>query len=472
MSNKPNAIYIMGGGGTQVISASGYGAVHKAFTEYRDKIGTFYVAIGGMRGALNEDWCDIFAWALEEGEEKAQSRLNRIKWYSAPVFGTSRHKPDGKDSERLMDLFKTHNVKYVFLNGGNDTMEKAMILQEFSEQQGFPLTVVGVPKTVDNDLLATHRCPGYASFAKQVAMNTMSVQADLDSFALPKGAVAGGPIKEGAVAQVLVLMGRDEGWGAAASVMAKIDESYGPHVILTKEGGFNPDKFIARCQEAWNKYGRLLVVAAEGAHDGDTYIGNYLEVNSEKFGLEFKLHQDAHKNTSVTDSRLGLFLKLFIEEKLNINTEVHKALKVREEGPGYINRSHVEVVSAVDIQDAINAGAKAVELAIGEGKGKVMPILTENVGEVSYTELSNVADTVKGSRGMTRPLSSIGKPGRPILSEDGMMVDKELFMEYAEKFVDLNGPNRIELFRAEGMQYPLPRIDFPIIERKLPAYKK
>lgn len=471
MSNKPNAIYIMGGGGTQVISASGYGAVQKAFSQYRDKIGTFYVAVGGMRGALNEDWCDIFAWALEDGEDKAQSRLNRIKWYSAPVFGTSRHKPDSKDSERLLELLKAHNVKYVFLNGGNDTMEKAMILQEYSEKEGFPLTVVGVPKTVDNDLLVTHRCPGYASFAKQVAMNTMSVQADLDSFALPEGAVKDGPIKEGAVAQVLVLMGRDEGWGAAAAVAAKIDESYGPHVILTKEGGFDPDKFIARCQEAYDKYGRLLVVAAEGAHDGENYIGNYLQVASKEFDVQFQLHQDAHKNTSVTDSRLGLFLKLLIEAKLNIPT-YYKGLKVREEGPGYINRSHVEVVSAVDIQDAINVGAKAVELAIGEGKGKVMPILTDKVGDVSYTELCNVADTEKGSRGMTRSLSTLSKDGKSIISEDGMMIDKDLFMEYIGPFMNLNGPNRIELFREEGMKYPLERINFPLIDRKLPAYKK
>lgn len=468
MSNKPNAIYIMGGGGTQVISASGYGAVQKAFTEFREEIGTFYMAVGGMRGALNEDWTDMFQWAVEEGEEKAQARLNRIKWYSAPVFGTSRHKPDSKDSDRLLELFKAHDIRYVFLNGGNDTMEKAMILQEYSEKAGFPLKVVGVPKTVDNDLLATHRCPGYASFAKQVAMNTMSVQVDMDSFAFPEGAVKSETIKEGAVAQVLVLMGRDEGWGAAAAVAAQIDESYGPHVILTKEGGFNPEKFIARCQEAFDKYGRLLVVAAEGAHDGETYLGNYIQAGSKELDLSFKLHQDAHKNTSVTDSRLGLFLKLLIEEKLNIPT-YYKGVKCREEGPGYINRSHIEVVSAVDIQDAINVGAKAVELAIGEGKGKVMPILTDKVGEVTYTELSNVADTEKGSRGMTRSLSSLSDD---IISEDGMMINKEKFMEYIGPFMDLNGPNRLELFRKEGMQYPLPRINWPLIDKKLPAYVK
>jgi len=99
---KPNAMYIMGGGGTPVISASAYGLMSRTFEAYRDKIGTFYAAVGGMRGALNEDITDVFAWAISEGEGKAKDKMNRIKWPATPVFGTSRVKPDVQDCERLL----------------------------------------------------------------------------------------------------------------------------------------------------------------------------------------------------------------------------------------------------------------------------------------------------------------------------------------------------------------------------------
>lgn len=473
MSTKPNAIYIMGGGGTAVISGSGYGAVNQVYRQYRDKVGTFYAAIGGMRGALNEDLADVFAW-IDAGVDQGDKdyRLNRIKFPSAPVFGTSRHKPDAEDCARLIEVFKAHNIRYVFMNGGNDTMEKCIIIKEYAEKQNYDLKVIGVPKTVDNDILVTHRCPGYGSFAKQVAMTTMSLQADLDSFGLQDNATQGGSVKEGAVAQVVVFMGRDEGWGAAAAVAAKIDESYGPHVILTKEGGFNVDKFLARCQEAWDKHGRLLVVAAEGAHDGEQYVSNYPEITAYRHQLMFKVATDAHKNTSVSDSRLGLFLKMLIEKNLKINTNVYGAMKVREEGPDYLNRNNVEIMSAVDFQDAINVGAKAADIMIGEDRDGVMVTLTWEMGKTAETPLSTVADSSKGSKAMTRSLSVLNEGDNKILSDDGMMINRELYMKYAEHFLDLNGPNRREVLYKEGYKLPLERITWDLIGRKLPAYVK
>ncbi len=476
MVNKPNAIYIMGGGGTPVISASAYGLAQRIFTKHRSSVDTLYAAIGGMRGAINEDITDVFAWATQEGEQNAASKLNRLKFPATPVFGTSRYNPDEKDCERLVEIFKAHNIHYVFLNGGNDTMEKALKLKEYADSQGYEIHVVGIPKTVDNDLLVTHRCPGYASFAKQVAIDTMSLQGDLDAFGFQPGAFRGGPIKEGGVAQVVVFMGRDEGWGAAASVVAKLDESYGPHVILTKDGGFDKQKFLDRCQNAWDKHGNLLVVASEGAFDPKkgTYLANEVEVMAYRHGLMFKMHEDAHKNTSVTDGRLALFLKMLLEKQLRIKSEVYKDFKTRAEGPGYLNRDNLEIMSAVDFQDAIAVGERAADLAFSGEKpiDGVMVTLTHKVNQTGYTPLGTVADTSKGSKEMTKALSTLDTPERQILSTDRMMVDRELYMEYIGEFMDLNGPNRREVLGGEGFRLPLERIVWALEKRVLPPYEK
>lgn len=474
MGVKANAIYIMGGGGTPVVSASAYGLANKLFTDYRGKIGTLYSAVGGMRGALNEDITDVFKWVMQDGKGAAASRLNRLKFPATPVFGTSRHKPDKEDCNRLLDVFKAHNIHYVFLNGGNDTMEKALILKEYAKDQDYELQIVGIPKTVDNDLLVTHRCPGYFSFAKQVATNTMSLQGDLDAFGFQPGAYQGGPVKEGGVAQVVSWMGRDQGWGSAASVVAKLTEAYGPHIILTKDGGFDKTAFLDRCQNSWDEHSNLLVSASEGAFDhrkGD-YLANELEVLSFRHGLMFKMHEDPHKNTSVSDSRVSLFLKLLIEDGLGIDTDVYKSFKCREEGPAYLNRDNLEMMSAVDLQDAIAVGERAADLVFGEGMDGVMVTLEPEPGKTGYTPLDTVADPEKGSKHMVKSLSVLSTPEREIVSPDGMMVDRELYMGYADEFMDLNGPNRREVLGLEGFSLPLERIVWELEERVLPKYEK
>ncbi len=470
MTGKPNAIYIAGGGGTEVISATAYGIADRIFREYRNNVGTLYAAVGGMRGALNEDLADVFGWAAQKGSGSAHERLNQLKFYSCSVFGTSRHNPDEEDCKRLVDVFKAHNIRYVFLNGGNDTMEKAIRIQEYAKEQGVELNIVGVPKTIDNDLLGTYICPGYPTFAKWVAYNTMSLARDLDSFSLSPNSARGGKVKEGAIAQVLVVMGRDAGWGAAASILGELDESYAPHIILTKEGGFSEERFLARAQDTFDKYGQLFVVASEGAHDGTDYLANRLKVTSDKPELAFKYHTDLHKNASVSDGRLALFLKLLLEDRLKIPTDVYKDFKVRAEGPNYLGRNNLEILSAPDFFSAIAAGESAVDLTIGEGKTGIMVTLTEIPGITGDVSLEKVADSKKGSKAMTKTLSSLFLDGHPAIIKDGMMIDREVFWEYAEDYIDLNGPNRSELLRGEGFLIPLPRIEFPLEQRVLSPY--
>jgi 6-phosphofructokinase 1 len=350
-------------------------------------------------------------------------------------------------------------------------MEKAQIVKQYADEEDYELHIIGIPKTIDNDILVTHRCPGYASFAKFIALMTMGLQSDLDSFGLQPGVTRGGRLKEKAVSQIIVGMGRDQGWGVAASLINKLDESYGPHVILTKEGGFNPTLFLDRCQNAWDKYGNLLVVASEGAHDGMGYLAYQLKVEGPN-GEKFKVHVDPHKNNSVTDSRLAILLKLLIEENLKIPTEVYDPIKCREEGPGYIMRSHPEIMSAIDFQEAVAVGETAADLAFDAGKSGVMVTLTPNVIETDYTPLENVADPYTGSKNMTKPITSLDTEDKKILSEDGMMIDRDLYMQYISPFLDLNGPNRSEYFRGEGFKFELisARKEWPLEERILEPY--
>jgi hypothetical protein len=256
--------------------------------------------------------------------------------------------------------------------------------------------------------------------------------------------------------------------------MAKIDDSYGPHVILTKEGGFNEQAFLKRCQDAYDRHGNLVVVASEGAHDGEQYLGYHLDVSSPKFQTKFKAHTDAHKNTSVSDGRLALFLKLLIEKGLKVPTYVFSGMKARAEGPDYLNRNNLEIMSEPDFRDAIAVGEKAADLAFGADPqdGVMVTLASGKCEDVGVTPLNTVADSVKGSKAMTKSLETLGTDDRPILSADGMMVDKELYEKYIGNIVDLNGANRREVLAREGFKLPLLRISWPFVERKLKAHAK
>ncbi len=467
-------MYAGSGGGTPVISASAYGLISRIFSDYTNKVGTVYASVGGMRGAIHEDITDVFKYANADGHTNARSRINRLKFYPTHVFGTSRYEPDLNDCKRLMELFIAKNIRFVFLNGGNDTMQKALMLKKYVKEMGYEMYVIGIPKTIDNDLLITHRSPGYMSFAKQVALDTMSLSADLESFAISNHSWRNGPVKEGAVAQVFVTMGRDQAWGAAASVIGQREEADGPHVIITKEGGFSEDAFLNRAQRAWDKHGRLLVVSSEGAHSCIDYLANQVDVSVPTHGLVFKLHEDPAKNTSVTDSRLALYLKLLLENKLKISSEVYTNLKCREEGPGYINRSDLEILSAVDFRDAILVGERAADLAFGQTSpiNGVMVTLTHTIGETGFTPLEKVADLTARSKQMTKSIRVLDTAEASILEEDGMMINRNLFMGYVNGFVDLNGPNRSQILREEGFSLPLPRIHWLLEDRILPPYQK
>jgi 6-phosphofructokinase len=478
MSEKPNMLYFMSGGGTPVISATAYGVMDQARNYRGSELGTVYAAIGGPRGVLNEEFLDIFKW-MDEGGDDAEQMLNSIKFPSWPIFGTSRYKaksPDAleADNERIVEVCKAHNIKYILTNGGNDSMEKAAIISDYAQRMGYEIKVIGVPKTVDNDLLVTHRCPGYATFAKQVAIATMGLDGDMNSFAV--NGYKNGKIKEGGVAQVLGVMGRDQGWGAAASVLGKYSEECAPHIVMTKDGKFELTKFLDKCQNTWDKYGKLMIVTSEGADDDETYLGNYVDIGLSMNEIEakFKTHVDPHKNTNLSDSRVSLFYKMLLENQLKIDTKVYKSFKCREEGPGYRDRNDFVVLSEPDFKDAIAVGRRAVDLILSNGERSTgqMVTLEEGVGDTGYTSLLNVANPETGSKNMVKSMDTLSIPGRHIMGPDGMMIDKELFTDYIGEYVDIDGRNRPEILRSEGFRMTeVPRgTPSPNVEKLLPAY--
>ena len=216
------------------------------------------------------------------------------------------------------------------------------------------------------------------------------------------------------------------------------------------------------------------MVASEGAHDGEQYLGYYLNVSSPKHETTFKVHTDAHKNTSVSDGRVGLFLKLLIEKELKVPTDVFASMKVRAEGPDYLNRNNLEIMSEPDFRDAIAVGVKAADLAFGPTPvdGVMVTLQSGKCADVGMTPLNTVADSVKGSKAMTKSLKTLGTPDHPILSQDGMMVDKGLYEKYIASIIDLNGPNRREVLAGEGFKLPLARIEWPFAAKKLKPYAK
>ena len=205
-------MYVMSGGGTVVVSASVYKLIHKIYTEYRDRIGTFFAAVGGMRGAVYEDLTDVFQYVIGDkyvrgdGNANAVSRLNQIKFYATPTFGTSRYNPKEEDLERMLNVFSVHNIHYLFLNGGNDSMLKARRIAQYAKERDYELYVTAIPKTVDNDLLVSDHTPGFGSAAKFVAQAFAGV--NLDNRALP-GVYIG------------VVMGRHARFLTASAILAK-----------------------------------------------------------------------------------------------------------------------------------------------------------------------------------------------------------------------------------------------------------
>ena len=249
---KGNIFYAQSGGVTPVINATAAGVID-AYNKNKKSFGKLYVGKNGILGALNEELIDI------SKEDKTQLAL--LKQTPGGAFGSCRlklndFKKSKKDFNRLYEVFKKHNIRYFFYNGGGDSQDTTNKVSKFFKEKNYSIICIGLPKTIDNDLPVTDNCPGFGSVAKYIATSTLEASLDVKSMCETSTKVF-----------ILEVMGRHAGWLAASAGVIKEKVGDAPHLILFPEIQFNQNSFLKKVKETTIKYGYCVIVASEGIKD-------------------------------------------------------------------------------------------------------------------------------------------------------------------------------------------------------------
>lgn len=340
---KRNAFYAQSGGVTAVINASACGVIETARAN-KKHIGKVYAGHNGIIGALLEELIDT--------SKESASTIAALRHTPSGAFGSCRYKLKSIEEnlaeyERLIEVFKAHNIGYFFYNGGGDSADTCLKISQLAERMGYPIQAIHIPKTVDNDLPITDNCPGFGSVAKYVAVSTKEASLDVASMCASSTKVF-----------ILEVMGRHAGWIAAAGGLAAQNEGDAPHIILFPEIAFNKEKFLKKVQQSVKKHGYCTIVASEGAQYKDgTFLADAGNVDA--FG---------HKQLG------GVAPTLAAMVKETLGYKYHWALA------DYLQRSARHIASATDVEQAYAVGKAAVEMAIA-GKNAVMPAIIRGKGK-------------------------------------------------------------------------------------------
>jgi 6-phosphofructokinase 1 len=411
-----NAFYAQSGGVTAVINASACGVIETA-RKHSDKIGTVYAGQNGIIGALTENLIDT--------SKESDADISALKHTPSGGFGSCRYKmkslEDNKaEYERLIEVFKAHDIGYFFYNGGGDSADTCLKVSQLSESMGYPIQAIHVPKTVDNDLPVTDNCPGFGSVAKYIAVSTMEASFDVASMCATSTKIF-----------VLEVMGRHAGWIAAAGGL--VDDSI-PVVILFPEVDFDEKKFLAKVDANVKEFGYCTVVVSEGTKWAD---GRFLaeQGTRDDFG---------HAQLGGAAPVVANLIKDALEHKY------HWAVA------DYLQRAARHLSSKSDVEQAYALGEAAVNLAM-EGKNSVMPavIRTSNnpyTWEIGMGELKDIANVEK-----MMPMDYI--------SDDGFGIT-DACREYLQPLI-------------EGEDYPPYKNGLPdyvvmkkeMVEKKLPSFE-
>lgn len=413
-----NAFYAQSGGVTAVINASACGVIETA-RRHADKIGKVYAGRNGIIGALTEELIDT--------SQESDRAIAALRYTPSGAFGSCRYKLKGLEEskaqyERLIEVFKAHDIGYFFYNGGGDSQDTAHKVSQLGETMGYPIICIGIPKTVDNDLPITDVCPGFGSVAKYIAVSTREASFDVASMCATSTKVF-----------VLEAMGRHAGWIAAAGALAA-DESHDlPILILFPEVAFDREKFLAAVKEKVEAYGYCSIVVSEGVKGPD---GKFLSETGAK---------DAFGHAQL--GGVAPVIAALVKEALGY--KYHWAVA------DYLQRAARHIASKTDVEQAYAVGKAAVESALA-GKNAVMPTIVRQsdspyrwqIGSAPLAEVANVEKKM--------PLEFI--------SEDGFGIT-EACRRYLKPLI-------------EGEDYPPYKSGLPdyavlnniAVEKKLPAF--
>ena len=354
-----NAIYAQSGGVTSVINATASAVIEAA--RKSKKINKLYAGKDGIIGILNEELIDT---SLENSSD-----IKKLMHTPGGAFGSCRHKlkdvnQSKREYERLIDVFKAHNIGYFFYNGGGDSQDTSNKIAQYTKDAGFPVTCIGIPKTIDNDLPYTDNCPGFGSVAKYIATSTKEAALDVKSMS-----------KSSTKVFIFEVMGRHAGWLAASAGLAKSKNNSAPHIILLPEVTFNEKLFLKKVKEVVKKEDYCVIVVSEGAkYKNGKFLADAGTVDS--FG---------HKQLGGVAPRIAEM----ISNKLGF--KYHWAVS------DYLQRSARHISSQVDLDHAYAVGKAAVEYA-SSGENAIMPIIVRKktkpysweVGKVALSKVANI----------------------------------------------------------------------------------
>lgn len=360
--SKANAFYAQSGGVTAVINASACGVIETA-RHHKQQIGKLYAGRNGILGALREELIDT--------SKESDRAIRGLASTPSGAFGSCRYKLRGIEENRveyarLIDVFKAHNIRYFFYNGGGDSADTCLKVSQLSKTMGYDLIAIHVPKTIDNDLPITDNSPGFGSVAKYVAISTREAAMDVASMCETSTKVF-----------ILEVMGRHAGWIAGAAGLAANQRGAAPHVILFPEVAFDRAAFLSKVKSTVERIGYCVIVASEGAQTAD---GRFLSDSGvrDAFG-HAQLGGVAPTLAAMINSELGY--------------KYHWAVS------DYLQRAARHIASQVDVDQAYAVGKAAVEMALA-GKNGVMPAIHRKAGaryrwEIIEADLRKVANREK-----------------------------------------------------------------------------
>ena len=411
-----NVLVGQSGGPTSVINASVAGLIAEALNH--ECIEEIYGTLNGVLGILQEDLIDLAS--------ESQQQIRALKYTPGAALGTCRFKLKKQaDFDRILEVFKAHNIRYFFYIGGNDSQDTADKISKLAQAQGYELRVIGVPKTIDNDLPGTDHCPGYASAIKYIATSVREVAADNEAMG------------QGDLVSIIEVMGRSAGWIAAGAALAKRKDhpQDPPHLIYLPEIPFDQAKCIEDVKRILKREKFCLIVVAEGLVDEN---GNYVAANAatDAFG---------HAQLGGAGDALA--------EIIGANVP---GAKVRVAKPGLLQRCAAHSASKTDADEAFMAGEAAVEAAIAGETDKMVTLLRGDKEayscETGLTPLSEVANSIK-------------KLPREWINEDGTSMNFQ-FLRYAQPLIQ----GEIVLPHDGGVPV-FARLEKVRVDKVLPAYE-